>query len=90
MRRLDSPQGQEWWSRADIRTCSVQITYGGSTPAVRGRLSAGALRLHVDQPPSSIRRGDATAQAREVAEQVVALLRRRTGLGPHPLFTSED
>lgn len=89
MRRLASPAGQAWWSEADLRLLEVQILYDGERPRVRGRRGKQVLRVFVDRPPSSLDGRDPPALARAVAEDVVDLVRRRTGLGPHPEFAEQ-
>jgi hypothetical protein len=84
--RVSAPPGQAWWSDATTRTCDIGVHYGDTGPLVRARRSTGVLRVHVEQPPSSIDPADPEAQALRVAEQVVELVRRREGLGPHPAF----
>jgi hypothetical protein len=54
--------------------------------AIRGRRSGHTLRIFVDRPESSLPEGDPRPSARAAAEEVVALVRRRTGLGPHPAY----
>ncbi|WP_181311952.1 hypothetical protein [Nocardioides campestrisoli] len=88
MNRLASPSGQDWWRAAAIRLLEVEIFYGGERARVRSRRSEHRLRVFVDRPESSLGSRDAAPLAREVAGEVVALVRRRTGLGPHPGFSA--
>ena len=88
MARFASPSGQDWWRSAGIRLLDVQITYGGERPRVRSRRGEHQLRVFVDQPESSLDGREPAPLARAVAEEVVALVRQRTGLGPHPEFAS--
>jgi hypothetical protein len=73
---------------AGIRLLEVEISYSGERPRVRSRRSDHRLRVFVDRPDSSLPSRDPAPLAREVAEEVVALVRHRTGLGPHPEFAS--
>jgi hypothetical protein len=86
MSRLAAPVGQEWWQDAGVRMLEVEIVYGGDQARVRSRRGERRLRVFVDHPASSLRDGDPAPLARTVAEEVVAVVRRRTGLGPHPDF----
>lgn len=88
MARLASPSGQTWWRGAGIRMLEIEIIYGGERARVRSRRGEHRLRVFVDQPDSSLPEREPGPLAREVAEGVVALVRRRTGLGPHPEFAS--
>jgi hypothetical protein len=88
MARLASPSGQAWWRGAGIRLLEVAISYSGERARVRSRRSDHRLRVFVDRPDSSLPSRDPAPLAREVAEEVVALVRHRTGLGPHPEFAS--
>ncbi|CAI9413778.1 hypothetical protein [Nocardioides sp. T2.26MG-1] len=84
MDRLGSPSGHVWWAGSGIRLLEVQIWYGGDRARVRSRRSDQRLRVFVDQPDLSASDRDPATRARQVAESVVALVRRRTGLGPLP------
>ncbi|WP_126688172.1 hypothetical protein [Nocardioides ferulae] len=84
MHRFASPAGQEWWGDSGLRLLEVQIFYGGDRPRVRGRRTDQRLAVFVDRPGDSLPIGDQAPVAREVVEEVAALVRRRTGLGPHP------
>lgn len=84
MDRFASPAGQEWWQDAGIRLLDVQITFQRAESRVRGRRAGERLAIWVDQADASLPSGDPAPLARQVAEQVVTLVRRRTGLGPHP------
>ncbi|WP_166389821.1 hypothetical protein [Nocardioides ochotonae] len=88
MARFASPSGQEWWQDAGIRLLEVQINYASERVGVRSRRSEHRLRVFVDRPESSLGHRDPAPLAREVAAEVVALVRRRTGLGPHPDFAA--
>jgi len=88
MTRFASPSGQDWWRGAGIRLLEVQISYGGERPRVRSRRGEDRLRIFVDRPGSSLTDPDPAPLARKVREEVVALVRHRTGLGRHPEFTS--
>ena len=88
MAQFASPSGQDWWGAAGIRLLEVEISYSGERARVRSRRSEHRLRVFVDRPESSLESRDLAPLAREVAEEVVALVRRRTGLGPHPEFAS--
>ncbi|GAB3778220.1 hypothetical protein [Nocardioides ungokensis] len=82
--RFASPSGHDWWRSAGIRSLEVQIGYGGERARVRSRRSEHRLRIFVDQPGSSLASQDSAPLAREVARQVAAFVRQRTGLGPVP------
>lgn len=84
MRRLESAAGQEWWQAAGVRLLDVQIRFETEEARVHGRRRGQRLLVWVDQPGDSLPAGDLGPIARQVAEQVVTLVRRRTGLGPHP------
>ncbi len=84
MARFASPAGQSWWRGAGIRLLEVEITYGGERARIRSRRGEHRLRVFVDRPDSSLSGRDPAPLAREVAAEVVALVRHRTGLGPHP------
>lgn len=84
MDRFASAAGQEWWQDAGLRELSVQIRFQTAQDRVRARRVGDSLSVHVDQSDQSLPTGDASPRAREVAAEVVALVRRRTGLGPHP------
>jgi hypothetical protein len=86
MRRFTAPAGQAWWQDAGVRLLELQVLYERESPRVRGRRSDHTLRIFVDRPGSTLPTGDPTPLARAVAEEVVALVRRRTGLGPHPAY----
>jgi hypothetical protein len=86
MSRFAAPVGQEWWQDAGVRMLEVEIVYGGDQARVRSRRGERRLRVFVDRPDSSLPDGDPAPLARTVAEEVVAVVRRRTGLGPHPGF----
>lgn len=88
MTRFASPSGQDWWRAAGIRLLEVQIGYDGERARVRSRRSEHRLRVFVDRPESSLGSRDPAPLAREVAGELVALVRRRTGLGPHPEFAA--
>jgi hypothetical protein len=89
MARFASPSGQGWWQGAGIRLLEVEIEYtSGERARVRSRRGEHRLRVFVDQPESSLPDRDPAPLAREVAEEVVALVRRRTGLRPYPEFAS--
>ncbi|GAA2146063.1 hypothetical protein GCM10009844_21650 [Nocardioides koreensis] len=88
MTRFASPSGQDWWRGAGIRLLEVEISYGGERARVRSRRGEHRLRVFVDRPDSSLPGRDPAPLARGVAEEVVALVRHRTGLGPHPEFAS--
>jgi hypothetical protein len=83
MSRFAAPAGQEWWQDAGVRMLEVEIVYGGDQARVRSRHGEHRLRVFVDRPDSSLPDGDPAPLARTVAEEVVAVVRRRTGLGPH-------
>ena len=86
MRRLCGPAGQAWWQEAGI-SGSVTIWYreSGTRPQVRGRQVGEELRVVVERPVGTLVAGaDHADEARDDVAAVVALLRRRTGLGPHP------
>lgn len=84
MRRLASPAGQAWWRESGIRLLDVQIGYSADRGRVRGRRTGERLAVFVDRPAADLPVGDPAPLAQRVAEEVVALVRRRTGLGPHP------
>jgi hypothetical protein len=86
MDRFASASGQAWWAGSGTRLLEVQVWYGGDRARVRSRRSEQLLRVFVDQPDLSPSDRDPASLARTVAESVVALVRRRTGLGPHPEF----
>jgi hypothetical protein len=88
MARLASPSGQTWWRGAGIRMLEIEIRYGGERARVRSRRGEHRLRVFVDRPDSTLPDREPAPLARQVAEEVVALVRRRTGLGPHPEFAS--
>lgn len=88
MDRLESPSGHVWWAGSGIRLLEVQIWYGGDRARVRSRRSDQRLRVFVDQPDLSASDRDPATRARQVAESVVALVSRRTGLGPLPELES--
>ncbi|MEI2714346.1 MAG: hypothetical protein V9G04_13900 [Nocardioides sp.] len=86
MERFAGPAGQDWWRQSGIRLLDVQISYETDKPGVRARRSGERLRVTVDRPDASLATGDPTPAAREAALEVVDLVRRRTGLGPHPEY----
>ena len=86
MRRVCGPSGQAWWQDAGI-SGSIETLYDedGTRPAVRGRLVGQELRVRVVRPLETLGRGvDVAGLAEADAAAIVALLRRRTRLGPHP------
>jgi hypothetical protein len=87
MARFAAPAGQEWWQDAGVGMLDVQITYGGDQARVRSRRGEHRLGVFVDRPHASLPDGDPALLARSIAEEVVEVVRRRTGLGPHPGFT---
>lgn len=84
MRRLASPAGQAWWQDAGVRLLDVQVRYQTEEARVHGRRRGERLLIWVEQSDDSLPSGDPAPLARQVVEEVVALARRRTGLGPHP------
>lgn len=84
MTRFCSAAGHDWWRPAGIRVLDVQITYEAERSQVRSRRSEQTLRIFVDRTDASLPSGDPALAARAAVEEVVALVRRRTGLGPHP------
>jgi hypothetical protein len=86
MRRVASPAGQDWWKAAGVALLEVEVGYGRERAAVRGRTTAGRLRVFVDVPETLLEGRAPRSLAREVAQQVVGVVRRRTGLGPHPEY----
>jgi hypothetical protein len=89
MRRLTGPAGQAWWVGADVRLCDISILYECEEARVRGRRTGNVLRVHVDQPARDLVGVDTALAARDVAHRVLALVRRRTGLGPHPELSDD-
>ena len=86
MRRFTGPAGQSWWRDAGVRLLEVQVLYECETARVRGRRGEHLMRVFVDRPEHTLLKGDPAPLAHTVAAEVVALVRRRTGLGPHPAF----
>jgi hypothetical protein len=86
MRRFTARAGQQWWQDSGVRLLEVQIHYGGDDARVRGRRGEHLMRVFVDRPEHTLPDGDPAPLARTVAADVVTLVRRRTGLGPHPAF----
>ena len=75
---------------AGITLLDVEIEYMREWVAVRGRRTDQLLRIFVTVSDAALeaREGELEPLAREVALDVVALVRQRTGLGPHPDLTS--
>lgn len=86
MRRFTAPEGQVWWRDAGVRLLEVQVLYERETARVRGRKGENLMRVFVDRPEHTLPEGDPAPLAHEDVAEVVALVRRRTGLGPHPAF----
>jgi hypothetical protein len=84
MALLQSPAGQSWWAGSGLQRLDVQVGYQAARTGVRGRVTGSRLGIFVDVSDDSLVEGDHESLARELADTVVGLARRRTGLGPHP------
>ncbi len=85
LRDLTRVDGVAWWSeQGQLRLLEVEAYYRPGEPQVRARRTGNRLRVVVERPPASVVGADLPRLAREDALAVIALVRRRTGLGPHP------
>lgn len=84
LRRLFREPGLSWWRGQELRVLEVMVSYEVERAVVRGRRSHQRLRVFVDRPAATLRGCDDAATARADVAAVIALVRRRTGLGPHP------
>jgi hypothetical protein len=83
LRELTGDAGQRWWQDAGLRELELWYDYAPPATRVRTRLTGQRLKAVVQRPVAEMHSAPqalATADVREL----VAEVRRRTGLGPHP------
>lgn len=80
---FEGPAGQEWWQEAGLRELAVRYCFDAERTIVRTRRTGKVLRAWIDRPVKTIRKPYADVAAADV-QALVAAVRRRTGLPPHP------
>lgn len=81
---LTAEEGQRWWSGAGIKELELS-THFGPGPDVRSRRTGDRLRADIRRPAASTH-ADPEALADCDVRALLAEIRRKTGLGPHPLL----
>ncbi|CAA9366064.1 MAG: L-aspartate oxidase [uncultured Nocardioidaceae bacterium] len=84
---LAAPEGQEWWLAAGVKELQVAYYFERATPRVRTRLHRNVLAAGIERNGPGLNHvpDPATIADRDV-ENLVSAVRKRTGLGPHPLL----
>lgn len=83
LRELAGEAGQRWWQDAGLRELELWYDYAPKATGVRVRVTGQRLRAVVQRPPSEMGPAPRELAAADVRE-LVARVRGRTGLGPHP------
>jgi hypothetical protein len=83
---VQTPHWVAWWSAAQDHVLEISYVLGAAHPTrVTARRSGNRLRVYLDRPLGGIlAAADRVALARADVEAVLAMVRRRAGLGPHP------
>lgn len=82
LRELADEAGQAWWQDAGMKELDA-IYHFGPQPAVWSRRSGQRLRAEIRRPAATTHEDPEGLAASDVRE-LVAEIRRKTGLGPHP------
>lgn len=81
------PEGQEWWLDAGIKELWLRYDLAEKKPRIRTRLHKNILSATIQRDaPGLAYVPDPDAVARRDIENLVAAVRKRAGLGPHPLL----
>jgi hypothetical protein len=83
LRELTGEAGQRWWQDAGLRELELWYDYAPPAARVRTRVTGPRLKAVVERPAAEMCAAPKELAAADVRE-LVAQVRRRTGLGPHP------
>lgn len=84
---LAGPEGQEWWLDAGIKELWFRYDLAEEKPRIRTRLHRNILSATIQRnAPGLTYVPDPGAIAARDVEKLVTAVRKRTGLGPHPLL----
>jgi hypothetical protein len=82
LERFADPSGQVWWQAAGVKELQVMYRFG-LEPAIWSRRTGQRLRAEIRRPPETTHQAS-EALAVDDVRALVAEVRRKTGLGPHP------
>jgi hypothetical protein len=83
--QLGAPAWQVWWSGAGEHVLEIFYDFAAAAPGCTARRVKAGLRATIRRPAGTFAAMPAPARsAREDVDALLATVRRRTGLGPHP------